>query len=400
MQGIPAFVPAISLRPARKPFQINRSNSSPCCSSSRPPSRRRFLHNIAGATTTILLSSIAPEAIRAQAEAEVAQPPAQAKPRGKPRKAAWGYTDEDGPLKWGSLSEEWTICDAGEEQSPIALSYREASTSADASRPKLTTTPGKIAVRVREVNPWAANKSIIIEPYIPPPPPLVGDAPPVDVYKPPPPLAVVTLPDASTYVFRSCHFHVGGSEHVIDGNRGVMEAHFIFEKSSRSQPQAKPRASTEQPTTETNSPSSSSVASDAILPAAAADTSPTPHTVAIAVIGASAKTSAPWLQDLFENFPLQGPNAESRPSTVVMDTDFGEIFPDLRRANFYTYNGSLTTPPGTQGVYWLVLGDRMNTADRDLLALIGVQNGPNVRPLQPRNGRPVTRFPVASDPAQ
>ena len=36
-------------------------------------------------------------------------------------KAAWGYGEEDGPAKWGDLSEEYAACSAGLEQSPIDL---------------------------------------------------------------------------------------------------------------------------------------------------------------------------------------------------------------------------------------------------------------------------------------
>lgn len=36
-------------------------------------------------------------------------------------KAAWGYGEEDGPSKWGDLSEEYAACSTGLEQSPIDL---------------------------------------------------------------------------------------------------------------------------------------------------------------------------------------------------------------------------------------------------------------------------------------
>lgn len=36
-------------------------------------------------------------------------------------KAAWGYGEEDGPAKWGELSEEYAACATGLEQSPIDL---------------------------------------------------------------------------------------------------------------------------------------------------------------------------------------------------------------------------------------------------------------------------------------
>lgn len=40
-------------------------------------------------------------------------------------KAAWGYGEEDGPAKWGDLSEEYALCKTGKEQSPIDLPAAE-----------------------------------------------------------------------------------------------------------------------------------------------------------------------------------------------------------------------------------------------------------------------------------
>lgn len=283
------------------------------------------------------------------------------------------------------------------EQSPIALSYREAGAPGDSPRPTLKTATGKITVRMREVNPGAANRSVFIEPYIPALPPLVGDAPPVDVYKPPPPLAVITLPDVGSYVFRSCHFHVGGSEHTIDGNRGVMETHFIFEKSTGGPAQEKPVVPSEPPAGD-SVVSTPTAAADVVASAAAAGTPSAPQTLVVSLLGATAGSSAPWLQQIVENFPLIDMEADSRPSSIAMDISFGDVLPDFERTSFYTYSGSLTTPPGTEGIYWLVLEDRMNVAEKDMRALMNAQNGPNVRPLQPLNSRMVTRFPPVTLP--
>lgn len=44
----------------------------------------------------------------------------------KAEKAAWGYGEEDGPAKWGDLSEEYATCKTGKVQSPVDLPAADA----------------------------------------------------------------------------------------------------------------------------------------------------------------------------------------------------------------------------------------------------------------------------------
>jgi carbonic anhydrase len=54
----------------------------------------------------------------------------------------------------------------------------------------------------------------------------------------------------------------------------------------------------------------------------------------------------------------------------------------------YRYEGSLTTPPCSEGVRWLVLDTPLEASAAQLAALADALGG-NSRPLQPRNGRNV-----------
>ncbi len=58
------------------------------------------------------------------------------------------------------------------------------------------------------------------------------------------------------------------------------------------------------------------------------------------------------------------------------------------RHRYYTYTGSLTTPPCTEGVRWLVMAEPI-TVTAAQVAQFKALIGPNTRPLQPLNGRPV-----------
>ena len=55
----------------------------------------------------------------------------------------------------------------------------------------------------------------------------------------------------------------------------------------------------------------------------------------------------------------------------------------------YRYVGSLTTPPGTEGVQWIVMEDAQPVGQAALEAFTA-RYGPNNRPTQPLNDRPVT----------
>lgn len=55
----------------------------------------------------------------------------------------------------------------------------------------------------------------------------------------------------------------------------------------------------------------------------------------------------------------------------------------------FRYNGSLTTPPCTEGVRWLVLKTPVTASYNQISAFASALRHPNNRPLQPVNARPV-----------
>jgi len=66
--------------------------------------------------------------------------------------------------------------------------------------------------------------------------------------------------------------------------------------------------------------------------------------------------------------------------------DLNELLPKDQR--YYQFLGSLTTPPCTEGVLWLVL-KQPTTASAEQLKLFGQLYPNNARPVQPVNGRPI-----------
>lgn len=57
------------------------------------------------------------------------------------------------------------------------------------------------------------------------------------------------------------------------------------------------------------------------------------------------------------------------------------------RRDYLTYSGSLTTPPCTEGVLWVVLKQPTSASRTQIATLSQLMHGPNNRPVQPLNAR-------------
>ena len=65
-----------------------------------------------------------------------------------------------------------------------------------------------------------------------------------------------------------------------------------------------------------------------------------------------------------------------------------DLLPESR--DYYRFNGSLTTPPCTEGVVWLVMKEPVTLAASDIAAFRKAIGGhDNNRPVQPLNARVV-----------
>jgi len=82
------------------------------------------------------------------------------------------------------------------------------------------------------------------------------------------------------------------------------------------------------------------------------------------------------------------------PQTPGTEADIGELSPDLLKITgkrYFTYSGSLTTPPCTEGVLWFVIQGVQNCSDDQVRLLRRFMNGiPNNRPIQPKHSHKLT----------
>jgi carbonic anhydrase len=91
----------------------------------------------------------------------------------------------------------------------------------------------------------------------------------------------------------------------------------------------------------------------------------------------------PFIADVFKNLPAEEGKSVA-PEGVQVDAT--RLLPADR--GYYTFTGSLTTPPCTEGVTWFVLKHPAQLS-KDQVAIFAKKFPHNARPVQPLNGRVV-----------
>ena len=213
-------------------------------------------------------------------------------------KTAWGYIGQEGPENWGSLSDEFNICQAGNNQSPINL---QAAVDAD-------------------LNPLEIN-------YKDSPLRIINNGHTIQVnYQPG---SFLTL-DGERYELLQFHFH-HPSEHKVEGEALPMELHLVHKGDKGN----------------------------------------------LAVIGVFLKEgkSNPTLQKIWKEMP----NIKSSEKTIsTVNISASDLLPEDQ--DYYRYFGSLTTPPCSETVSWIVLKEPVE---------ISTQQVNKFSQIFPMNARPV-----------
>lgn len=76
-------------------------------------------------------------------------------------------------------------------------------------------------------------------------------------------------------------------------------------------------------------------------------------------------------------------------TALTSPTDAEGLLP--RKRAYYRYSGSLTTPPCSEGVLWLVMKDPVTASKAQIEAFEHVMHHPNNRPVQPANARAILK---------
>lgn len=100
----------------------------------------------------------------------------------------------------------------------------------------------------------------------------------------------------------------------------------------------------------------------------------------IAVMFEEGKNSPAWKQI---SAMLPDAKGESTKLKAVFTAD--QTMPQSK--GYYRFSGSLTTPPCSEGVPWLVMKTPLSASKEQIQTLAKVMHGHNNRPIQPLNGR-------------
>jgi len=146
--------------------------------------------------------------------------------------------------------------------------------------------------------------------------------------------------DGKTFELKQFHFHAP-SENLIDGKPYALEAHFVHSDAEG-------------------------------------------HLAVIGVMFDVGEAN-PTVAALWGTMPKQA----SAKQPLEARVDPAALLPADR--DYYRYNGSLTTPPCTEGVRWLVMKAPMTLSKAQVAAFSAALHGPNNRPIQDVNARPVLR---------
>jgi carbonic anhydrase len=107
----------------------------------------------------------------------------------------------------------------------------------------------------------------------------------------------------------------------------------------------------------------------------------------ILVVGVFAKVGAenPVLQKIIDHLPKE----EGKPFNIKGEfLNPMNLFP--QKQDHYNFSGSLTTPPCTEGLQWIVMSNPISVSEQQVAKLRAAAAGPNARPVQPLNKRAIS----------
>lgn len=105
----------------------------------------------------------------------------------------------------------------------------------------------------------------------------------------------------------------------------------------------------------------------------------------IAVVAVMFETGAAnsELEKLWQNIPAKADES----SALKQKIDVNKLLP--KDLSYYRFSGSLTTPPCSEGVLWLVMKHPVKMSEQQLNQFTGVMHHDNNRPVQTLHGRVV-----------
>jgi len=105
--------------------------------------------------------------------------------------------------------------------------------------------------------------------------------------------------------------------------------------------------------------------------------------VAVIAVFAKAGVENATIKKIIDHLPKEQGVEATIPSEIVNPID---LLPQ-DHVHYYRFMGSLTTPPCTEGIQWVVMANAITLSPGQIVSIRRAANGPNARPVQPLNKR-------------
>jgi carbonic anhydrase len=142
--------------------------------------------------------------------------------------------------------------------------------------------------------------------------------------------------DDQTFTLQQFHFHTP-SENTIKGEHYPMEAHFVYKNKDGE--------------------------------------------LTVVALMFNKGEANPEIEKAWQQMPVEVGNT----AILEQPVDINALFPE--KLDYYRFSGSLTTPPCTEGVRWIVLEQAVTASEEQIQTFHSVMHHDNNRPVQPLNGR-------------
>lgn len=232
----------------------------------------------------------------------------------------WGYSGDIGPANWGKLSPSFASCSEGKTQSPIDIGM-----TSEASPYELT-----LKYQAAPLSIVNDGETRLVINHVPA---IINKGHAIQLNFPQEGSLETMIFGDKEYHLKEFHFHTP-SETAINGVSQAMEIHFVHQSSDG-------------------------------------------QVAVLAVLVREGKAN-PILQNIIKNFPKDhGVNhlikgARISPSGLMP-----------KKLDYYHFAGSLTTPPCTEGLQWIVFPDTISASAEQIAAFKKAVGGDNARPVQP-----------------
>jgi len=244
---------------------------------------------------------------------------------GAPESVPWGYEGKLGPLHWGSLGPQFSLCDQGMAQSPIDL-----------------------------LRPHGLDLDEIVFSYKDAPFHVINNGHTLEEVEPVSELVKSRYPqhgqtvlhfdkdstimfDGDLYLLEQFHFHVP-SEHTIDQKHFPMELHLVHHNERQ-------------------------------------------EAAVVAVFMKEGKPN-PFFQLFLDHAPVKVGEAINDEGSTLNPVD---LLP--KRRTYYRYFGSFTTPPCHEGVIWAIMHEPIEVSADQIEKFRALLGHENIRPTQPLHKR-------------